>query len=55
MKLSPISSPSRTTISLGPRPYVDEARASLARGDVLSGEEYLELLKIETLRGPRHC
>ena len=34
------------------KPYVDQARASAARGDVLSGEEYFERLdaKIGTLR-----
>jgi Arc/MetJ-type ribon-helix-helix transcriptional regulator len=34
------------------KPYVDQARASLARGDVLSGESYLEGLdrKAENLR-----
>ena len=34
------------------KPYVDEARASLARGDVLSGEEFLKGLKakVEALR-----
>jgi antitoxin ParD1/3/4 len=34
------------------KPYVDQARASLQRGDVLSGDEYLERLdsKIQSLR-----
>jgi antitoxin ParD1/3/4 len=34
------------------KPYVDQARASVARGDVLSGEEYFKRLnaKIEALR-----
>jgi antitoxin ParD1/3/4 len=34
------------------KPYVDQARASLARGDVLSGDDYLQRLdgKIERLR-----
>ena len=34
------------------RPYVDQARASIARGDVMSGEDYLQRLdgKIERLR-----
>lgn len=34
------------------KPYLDQARASLARGDVVSGDEYLDRLKskIETLR-----
>jgi antitoxin ParD1/3/4 len=34
------------------RPYVDQARASIARGDVLAGEEYFKRLnaKIEILR-----
>ena len=33
------------------KPYVEQARASIARGDVLSGEEYFKRLnaKIETL------
>jgi Arc/MetJ-type ribon-helix-helix transcriptional regulator len=32
--------------------YVDQARASLARGDVISGEDYLEGLdrKVQSLR-----
>ena len=34
------------------KPYVEQARASVARGDVLSGEEYFKRLnaKLETLR-----
>jgi antitoxin ParD1/3/4 len=34
------------------KPYVDQARASVARGDVLSGEEYFKRLdaEIETFR-----
>jgi hypothetical protein len=34
------------------KPYVDQARASVARGDVLSGEEFFKRLnaKLETLR-----
>jgi antitoxin ParD1/3/4 len=34
------------------KPYVDQARASIARGDVLSGEEYFKRLdaKLEALR-----
>jgi len=34
------------------KPYVDKARASLARGDVMSGEDYLEGLdrKAKSLR-----
>jgi antitoxin ParD1/3/4 len=34
------------------KPYVDEARASLARGDVLTGEEFFRRLnaKINALR-----
>ena len=34
------------------KPYVDEARASLARGDVVTGEEYLKGLdrKVRDLR-----
>ena len=34
------------------KPYVDQARASLARGHVLSGEEFFKHLeaKLETLR-----
>lgn len=34
------------------KPYVDEARASVARGDVISGEEYFKRLdaKVETSR-----
>ncbi len=34
------------------KPYVDEARASVARGDILSGEEYFKRLnaKVEALR-----
>ena len=34
------------------KPYVDEARASLARGDVISGEEFFRFLnaKINALR-----
>jgi len=34
------------------KPYVDKARASLARGDVMSGEDYLEGLdrKVKSLR-----
>jgi antitoxin ParD1/3/4 len=34
------------------KPYVDEARASLARGDVISGEDYFEGLdhKVKSLR-----
>jgi len=34
------------------KPYVEEARASLARGDVLSGEQFLKGLKakVEALR-----
>jgi antitoxin ParD1/3/4 len=34
------------------KPYVNQARASIARGDVLSGEEYFKRLNaaIETLR-----
>jgi len=34
------------------RPYVDQARASVARGDVLSGEEFFKRLnaKLEALR-----
>lgn len=34
------------------KPYVDEARASVARGDVMSGEEFLKGLdaKLEKLR-----
>jgi Arc/MetJ-type ribon-helix-helix transcriptional regulator len=33
--------------------YVDQARASLARGDVISGEDYLKALdrKVQSLRG----
>ena len=35
------------------KPYVDEARASVERGDVISGEEFFRRLnaKLETLRG----
>jgi hypothetical protein len=34
------------------KPYVEQARASVARGDVLSGEEYFKRLnaKLEALR-----
>jgi antitoxin ParD1/3/4 len=34
------------------KPYVDQARASMERGDVLSGEEYFERLgaKLEQLQ-----
>jgi antitoxin ParD1/3/4 len=34
------------------KPYVDEARASVARGDVISGEEFFKNLnaKIDSLR-----
>jgi antitoxin ParD1/3/4 len=34
------------------KPYVDQARASVARGDVLSGEEYFKRLnaRLESLR-----
>ncbi len=34
------------------KPYVDQARASVARGDVLSGEEYFKRLnaKLESMR-----
>jgi antitoxin ParD1/3/4 len=34
------------------KPYVEQARASVARGDVLSGEEYFKRLKakVESLR-----
>ena len=34
------------------KPYVDQARASVARGDVLSGEEYFKRLnaKLEALQ-----
>ena len=34
------------------KPYVDQARSSVARGDVLSGEEYFKRLnaKLEALR-----
>ena len=34
------------------KPYVDEARASIARGDVSSGEDFLGRLdaRLETLR-----
>jgi hypothetical protein len=34
------------------KPYVDQARASVARGDVMSGEEYFKRLnkKLESLR-----
>jgi Arc/MetJ-type ribon-helix-helix transcriptional regulator len=34
------------------KPYVDQARASVARGNVLSGEEFFKRLeaKLETLR-----
>jgi antitoxin ParD1/3/4 len=34
------------------KPYVDGARASVARGDILSGEEYFKRLnaKVEALR-----
>jgi antitoxin ParD1/3/4 len=34
------------------RPYVEEARASVARGDVISGEEFFKRLesKLDTLR-----
>jgi antitoxin ParD1/3/4 len=28
------------------RPYVEEARASIARGDVISGEEFFRRLKV---------
>jgi antitoxin ParD1/3/4 len=30
------------------KPYVDEARASIARGDVISGDEYLQWLRERT-------
>jgi antitoxin ParD1/3/4 len=35
------------------KPYVDQARRSVARGDVLSGEEFFNRLeaKLEVLRG----
>ena len=35
------------------RPYVEQARASVARGDVLSGEEFFKRLdaRYEALRG----
>jgi len=29
------------------KPYVDQARASVARGDVLSGEEYFKQLNAQ--------
>jgi antitoxin ParD1/3/4 len=34
------------------KPYVDQARASVARGDVMSGEEYFKRLnaKLESMR-----
>jgi antitoxin ParD1/3/4 len=34
------------------KPHVDQARASVARGDVISGEEYFKRLKakLESLR-----
>ncbi len=34
------------------KPYVDQARASVARGDLLSGEEFFKRLnlRLETLR-----
>jgi antitoxin ParD1/3/4 len=34
------------------KPYVDRARASVARGDVVSGEEYFDRMnkKLESLR-----
>jgi antitoxin ParD1/3/4 len=36
------------------KPYVEEARASVARGDVISGEEFFERLarRLETLKSP---
>ncbi len=36
------------------KPYVDQARVSVARGDVLTGEEFFKRLdaKVETLRDP---
>jgi antitoxin ParD1/3/4 len=34
------------------KPYIDQARASVARGDVMSGEEYFKRLntKLEAIR-----
>ena len=36
------------------KPYVEQARASVARGDVVSGEDFFERLeqKLDTLRSP---
>ena len=36
------------------KPYVEQARASVARGDVMSGDEFFKRLdrKLDTLRSP---